>query len=110
MQQTLDELVRHTDRKIIIKQKQMGPLKDYLKDCHAVVGYGTVATVEAAIAGIPVFSGPFCPATPIGCKDFSKIEEPICPDREEWFNSLTWSQFSLKEIKDGLCRETLFGH
>lgn len=109
MEQTLATLVRNTDRKIVIKQKQMGPLEGFLKDCHAVVGYGTVASVEAALAGIPVFSGPHCPATPIGLTDFSLIESPIYPDREPWFNSLTWSQFSLLEIKRGLCRESLNG-
>jgi hypothetical protein len=107
--ETLEELKKHTDRPIVVKKKDDGPLKKYLHECHAVVGYGTVASVEAAMMGYPVFSGPRCPATPIGLTDLSLIEKPLYPDRGAWFNTLTWSQFHLDEIKSGLVREVLNG-
>jgi hypothetical protein len=109
-EETSRELMRHTDRKIRVKVKDsLEPLHEYLHNCHAAVGYGTVASVEAALAGIPLFCGPHCPGTPIGLADFSQIESPIYPDREPWFSSLTWSQFTLKEIEAGLCREVVLG-
>lgn len=101
----------HTDRRLIVKEKHAPqPLKHYLKTAHAVIGYGTVATVEAALYGVPVFTGPRCPATPIGLRDPALIESPIYPDRGAWFNSLTHSQFHISEIRSGLCRETLLGN
>lgn len=103
-------LKKYTDRPVYIKPKHMRkPLSHYLEHAHAVIGYGTVASVEAAMAGVPVFAGPRCPATPIAESDVSKIEEPIYPDREMWFRNLTHSQFHLDEIRSGLCRETLLG-
>jgi hypothetical protein len=109
VQQTVDAIRKHTDRPIIIKKKQDGELKNYLANAHAVVGYATVASVEAALQGVPVFCGPHCPATPIGLSDLSRIEEPITPDRRVWVSTLTYSQFHTSEIENGFCRETLLG-
>ena len=109
----LDETVRvlrkHTDRPIVIKQKQDGELKRFLVNAHAAVGYATVASVEAALSGVPVFSGPHCPATPVGLTDLTQIEKPITPDRSQWVATLTYSQFHLSEIENGFCREILLG-
>ncbi len=107
--QTIEEIGKYTDRKVIVKSKDDGPLKKFLYDCHAVIGYGTVASVEAAMMGIPVFAGPRCPCTPIGSQPLSEIESPARPNRDAWFNTLTWSQFHLDEIKSGLVKEVLNG-
>jgi hypothetical protein len=108
VEETKTEIRKHTDRRIVVKFKNAPePLKHYLKTAHAVVGYGTVASVEAALYGVPVFSGPRCPGTPIGLKSLDQIESPSYPDREAWFRSLTHSQFHIDEIRSGLCRETL---
>ena len=110
VEETKAEIRKHTDRRIVVKFKYTPePLKHFLKTAHAVIGYGTVATVEAALYGVPVFAGPRCPATPIAATDLSQIESPLTPDREPWFRSLTWSQFHISEIRSGLCRETLLG-
>lgn len=109
-QNMVKALKQHTARPVYIKPKEARhPLAHYLRDAHAVIGFGTVATVEAAMAGVPVFAGPKCPATPIAELDLTKIDSPIYPDRERWFSSLTHSQFHLEEIKSGLCRETILG-
>lgn len=107
VEETVAEIRKHTDRKIIVKHKHtVEPLEHYLRDAHCVVGYGTVASVEAAMHGVGVVSGPHCPATPISTP-IEKIEDPIYPDREAWFNSLTHSQFHVSEITSGLCKEAL---
>ncbi len=103
-------LRQHTDRRFVVKHKEAPkPLKFYLQDAHLVVGYGTVACVEAALYGVPVYAGPRCPATPIALTDPSQIESPIYPDREAWFRNLNHSQFHLNESRAGLCRETILG-
>lgn len=110
VEETKAELRKHTDRRLVVKHKYTPePLKFYLKTAHAVVGYGTVASVEAALYGVPVFSGPRCPVTPIG-QSLDRIEDPAYPDREPWFRGLTHSQFHITEIQSGLCRETVLGH
>lgn len=110
VEETISTLRKHTDRKIVVKLKHARhPLSHYLQNCHAVVGYGTVASVEAALLGVPVFSGPHCPATPVGLTDLSRIEDPAYPDRNRWLASLTYSQFHLDEIRSGYCREILNG-
>lgn len=103
--ETVRELLKHTDREIFIKGKQDGPLERFLDDCHAVVGYGTVASVEAVLAGVPAFCGPNCPATAVGLPDLSQIESPRYPDREAWINTLAWSQVSRDEIDSGFIKE-----
>lgn len=108
--QTVEEIRKHTGRPIVIKHKHSEqPLKWFLKDAHACIGFGTVAVVEAALNGVPVVAGPRCPATPIACP-MEKIEDPyFAGDREAWFNSLTWAQFSREEIANGLMKEVLNG-
>lgn len=100
-------LKHHTNRPVKIKAKHMGALRPFLQDAWAVIGYGTVASVEAVNHGYPAFCGPHCPATAVGLTDLSQIEKPVLPDREAWWNTLTWSQFSMEEIGKGLCYESL---
>jgi hypothetical protein len=107
--ETVAEIQKHTDRPIVVKRKEDGALKPFLEDAHAAIGFGTVASVEAALHGVPLFCGPRCPGTPIGLQDLSQIENPITPDRAAWFSSLCWSQFHISEIQKGLCREVLLG-
>jgi hypothetical protein len=107
--ETYREIRRHTKRPIVIKRKQDGDLKNYLKNCHAAVGYATVASVEAVMCGVPVFCGAHCPASPVGLMDLERIDEPFTGGKRLWIASLSYSQFHLSEIENGFCREVLLG-
>lgn len=97
LRETLDTLAQHTDKRIVIKQKGDGRLADMLKTAHALVSYGSVAEVEAALAGVPVFTT--CgPSLPVAQTDFSKIETPIYPDREKWLSALAGAEWHLSEL------------
>ncbi len=96
-QRVCSTLKRHTQRKVIVLEKKGGFL-DAMKRSWAVVVNCSVAGVEAAIAGYPVFCEPLCPAYPVACNDYSKIETPLYPDREEWLNSLCYAQWNVKEF------------
>lgn len=98
--ETALKLHEYTDRPIRIKEKGAGLLGE-LKDCHAVVGLSSVAEVEAARWGIPVFAGEYSPASPVAESDFSKIETPIYPDRDMWLRTLSYSQWNQSEMSDG---------
>ena len=67
----------------------------------------SMAAIEAAINGVPVFTNKFSPCAPIGLQELSKIEEPIRPPREEWAYSWAYAQFTPKEIESGLAYEIL---
>jgi hypothetical protein len=84
-------LRRHTDRRIIKVTKEMG-VKHYIPGAWAVVCPFSVAGVEAAIEGIPVFSTPNCPTWPISAGQLEQIETPrLVKNRQEWVNSLAYA-------------------
>lgn len=102
VEETVDILRRHTNRRILVKQKQtFMPLDFYLEKAHCLVSFASVAEVEAAMNGVPVFVSPYSPAAPVGEFDFTKIEEPIRPNRQMWIDSLSYSQFHTSQMESG---------
>lgn len=99
---TVAELTTHTDRKIIVRDKESKvPLFDDLTDAHALVTHGSIAAVESVVMGCPVFVHPDSAAALVGLTDLGKIESPIYPEREPWLHSLAYSQFCESELVDG---------
>lgn len=107
--QTVAEIRRHTGRPIVVRQKNSGtPLGVEISGAHCLVTHGSIAAVEAAIMGCPVFVDRSSAAAPIGETDMTKIETPAYPDREPWAWSLACSQFTEAEILDGtMLREVM---
>lgn len=99
-QETAGQLGKYTSRPIRIKFKGPG-LDGELKDAHCVVSLSSVAEVEAALIGVPVFASQHSPAAPIAEQDFSKIESPLYPDRGAWLRTLAYSQWHISEMADG---------
>lgn len=98
---TIEELGRHTDRKIHVKESK-GRLRECLleeHDAHAVVCAISVAGMEAALMGVPVFSTPACCSWPINAGPLEKIESPERPDRHEWACSLAYASFHADELE-----------
>jgi hypothetical protein len=105
------ELRRHTQRPIVVKEKG-GSILDVLRGAHAVVSLTSVAEVEAAVHGVPVFVSEDSPAFQLNSGDLSQIENPVYPDRSDWINTLSYSQFHLSELSDGTTKriiEELYG-
>ena len=99
--ETVATLRKHTDREIVVKPKNAAPLSTMLDKAWAVVSHSSVAAVEAAHLGVPVFGPETSPGYPVGLSDLSKIEAPAFPDRDEWLKTLSYSQFHLSEIRSG---------
>ena len=95
--ETEQELKKLYGRRVYVKPKDGNPLPK----ARAFVVHSSVAAVEAAQGGIPVFGPPTSPAHGIGQEDLTKIDSPIYPDRTNWVRTLTYSQFTLDEIKNG---------
>jgi hypothetical protein len=104
---TVSELKKHTDREIIVKPKNGVPLKDLLHDAWAVVSHSSVAAVESAQNGVPVFGPQTSPAFFVGNQFLDKIEAPSMLLRDEWLKTLSYSQFSIDEIRSGFAWATL---
>lgn len=99
---TIDALARVTDRQLVIRDKESKrSLQSDLHGAHALVTHGSIAAVEAAILGYPVFVHPDSAAALVGRTDLKKIESPVYPDRQPWLNALAWSQFNEAELTDG---------
>jgi hypothetical protein len=112
-EQTVATLKRYTDRPIKIRHKPRArgtsgpaaarvPFAEDARNAHAVVTSVSMSAVEAACLGIPVFTHEQGPASPIALWDLSKIETPIRPDRTKWLNTLSYYQFTEKEIRQGI--------
>ena len=95
----LAEVRKHTGRPVRMQTKGQ-PLGEALTDAWAVVCPVSVAGVEAAMAGIPVFSTPRCPTWPINAGPLSAIETPMYHDREDWAQSLAGATWLTSEVAD----------
>ena len=77
-------------------------LVDELHNAWATVLYSTSACVISVIKGIPVFVGSKDAITyNISNTDLSKIENPIMPDRDNFFHELSNQLWSLEDISNG---------
>lgn len=92
------KLARITDRPVTCKSSKQTPLRDYLSDAWAVVTFASVAGVEAALMGVPVFSTDQCPSWPIS-GSLDNIESPNYADnRREWASSLCYASWNWEEM------------
>lgn len=89
-----------TDRPIVCKEKGGGFLGE-IANAHAVVSLSSVAEVEAALNGVPVFVTEDSPAWPVNAGGLEDIEHPARPDREDWIRTLSYSQFNVDEMSSG---------
>lgn len=122
----IDEVRRYTERPIIYRPKPSWAnatpiegtrfsrppvtIQQELKDCWAMVTFGSNAAVDAICNGVPVFVLGDGIAKPMGLSDLSKIEEPYYPldkERMRWAKCLAYAQFSLEEMSSGLAWRVL---
>ncbi len=97
-QETLARLAALTDRPVFVKE-QKGGLRECLSDAWAVVSWASVAGVEAALMGVPVFPTELCPSYPVRSGPLERIETPEHPERHEWACSLAYASWHVSEIK-----------
>jgi hypothetical protein len=127
--QQIKEIRKYTDREIIVRPhprnlfqidcKQFKNVKlivpkydkktyddtDYkkiLKDAWAVVNYSSNPGIESVLNGKPVFVSESSLCYEVGNNDLSKIENPVMPDRQNWANKLSYTEWTTQEIGEGL--------
>jgi len=102
MPKTLAKLKQVTDRRVIIKAKDdKRLLLFYLETAHALVTFASVAGVEAAIAGVPVFATENCPAWQVSAGSLDNIEKPhYAENRHQWACGLAYASWNWGEIRN----------
>lgn len=75
-----------------------------LTTAHAVVCHSSGPAVTSILNGVPAFVSSHSLAHPVGndINDLSKIENPLLPDREQWADNISYTEWTLKEISQGV--------
>lgn len=76
--------------------------KDTLKDAWAVVNHSSNPAMEAVINGIPVFVSEASLCYEVGNRSLETINNPVMPDRTDWANKLSYTEWFPDEIQKGL--------
>ncbi len=76
--------------------------KDTLHNAWAVVNYSSNPAMEAVINGVPVFVSEDSLCYEVGNKSLDNINNPQMPDRQNWANKLSYTEWFPDEIKKGL--------
>jgi len=121
----IKNLKQHTDRPIRIRphprnriaysatdvvieqpQRLLGTYDSYdfsacLDQAWCVVNWNSSPGIVAALRGVPVFVGGSSLAAPVANQDFSRIEDPMMPDRTQWANDLAWTEWTVAEMQRG---------
>ena len=117
IQQVGEEVRKHTDRPIKIRNKPRPgnewwgtDIKDELKGAHALVTNMSLSAIDAIKFGVPAFTDIDNIASPVSNTDISNIESPMKPNKQiinEWINCIVENQFTLDEIGSGIACEIL---
>jgi hypothetical protein len=108
---TINEIKKYTDRPIKVRQKPRNdktsgpmaaaiPFEEDVKNAWAVVTLSSIAGVEAACLGVPVFCHIASACSPLGNTNLSNIESPVLSDRAPLLNTLSYYQYTEKELKE----------
>ena len=89
-----------TSRKVLLRRKSDGYFVPWLEqnDIWACVSLCSVAAVEAAMLGYPVFTTKHCPAWPVSAGELKSIDNPEYKDREPWLASLSYATWNVEEL------------
>lgn len=109
LESVVSRLEAHSDREIIVRTKRTAkPLAADLKDAWCVVTHASNAAVEAILAGVPAICTGDCAASIMSLRDPCNVEYPLYPGgRLEWAGVLAANQWTLEEIRKGMCWEAI---
>ena len=121
LQQTQDEIKKHTDRPIVVRLKQgrSARVSDntmemaLAQDVHCLVTFSSIAAGEALLLGKPAITlGPNAAAA-LCSQSLSEIENPKIPTLDEveaWARHIAYCQFTEVEMRDGTAWQILNDH
>ena len=121
LQQTQDEIKKHTDRPVVVRLKQgrSARVSDntmemaLAQDVHCLVTFSSIAAGEALLLGKPAITlGPNAAAA-LCSQSLSEIENPKIPTLDEveaWARHIAYCQFTEVEMRDGTAWQILNDH
>lgn len=98
LEATKKRIQRVCSRPIVIKATKNEPLEPFLARAWACVTFASVAGLEAALFGVPVFSTPRCCTWPINAGELEEIDSPRRSEREPWLAGLAYATWSTDEL------------
>ena len=111
LEHTIAEIKKHTDREIVIRQKQTRSVRvdntmemALSDDIYCLVTYSSIAAVEAVLFGKPAITlGPNAAAAMCSHKiqDIENIKIPTPDEVIIWAQHLSYCQFTEAEMKNG---------
>lgn len=127
---TVQTLRQHTDREIRVRPHPRQPVRiprhcmiehpkplpgtyDSFDIAHnfnrawAVVNHNSGPGCIGVIQGCPAFVGASSLANSVGNLDLAMIENPQRPDRDQWLISLSHTEWTLPEIQQGHCVDSI---
>lgn len=95
---------------LIMNPKQIpGTTDDFnfneiLDDAFAVVCYNSGPGIQSVMNGVPVFVDKSSLAYPVGIdiNELHRIENPLYPDRTQWINDISYTEWTIDEIIRGI--------
>ena len=123
---TVTEIRKYTDRKIIVRPHPRCPLLNLpvldnvsyevpkqitntyddfdlsFANAWAVVSHSSNPGIHAVLNGIPAYVSEQSIAYDVANKDFSTINEPLMPERQQWLNNYANTEWTVDEIAQGL--------
>lgn len=132
---SIDEIKKHTTRPIVFRphprdyhwaqnfsyrgvkvrlpRKVEGSYDDFdfdddLKNAWAVVNVSSNTGILSIINGVPAYVSDESLAYPVANHDFSNIENPKRPRREEWLEKLCHTEWTINEIAQGTPLDRIF--
>lgn len=127
-EQTIAEIRKRTNRRIIVRphprspftfnvpnilferpQKLAGTYDDFdiFYNYHCVINHNSGPAVQAAIQGVPVLCDHSSLAAPLSI-NWENLENPVLPDRTEWFLKLCHTEWTVEEIRKGVPQSRIF--
>ena len=118
---TIEEIKRHTDRPIVIRKKQSRAVRmtedtmemALAQDVHCLITFSSIAAGEALLLGKPAITlGPNA-AAPLCSQSLSEIEYLKAPTVDEvraWAANLAYNQFTEAEMRNGTAWRILQGN
>jgi hypothetical protein len=126
LETTLHQIRQYTDRPIILRWHP-GDWKNFPKNenfhrynvtlspqerhitqdlinCWALICHNSTPSSVAVIEGIPAFitdDPDYCQAGDVANTDFSRLENPVLPDREQWIHKLAQCHWSFEDLRSG---------
>ena len=118
---TVNEIKKYTDRRMYFRSHPRYPISinisdlflevpkklpdsqeyDFNSNFHCVVNYNSGPGITSVINGTPVVVDQSSLAFPVSEK-MKNIDNPVVPDRSEWFVQLCHTEWTVEEIADGI--------